>query len=162
MEVFLNRWWFEKMYQGNEDKYTSYKQLYYGVVYGKEDARLWWCHEWALKMTQDLLFFRLWGSSELSMFCCNKEWPLQIYVDMFSIYLVLFISFKTIRAVNLSQILIWIQIHLNVDLNFDLEMNVDSYKDSGYLFILDLESDLYLDLVKIWIWILILEDLLTW
>lgn len=107
-------------------------------------------------------FFALWGSSELSMFCCNKEWPLQIYVDMFSIYLVLFISFKTIRAVNLSQILIWIQIHLNVDLNFDLEMNVDSYKDSGYLFILDLESDLYLDLVKIWIWILILEDLLTW
>ncbi len=39
-----------------EDKYTSYKQLYYGVVYGKEDARLWWCHEWALKMTQDLFF----------------------------------------------------------------------------------------------------------
>ncbi len=40
-------------------------------------------------------------------------------------------------------------------------MNVDSDKDSGYLFFLDLESDI-LDLDKIRIGILILEDLLTW
>lgn len=87
-KVVLNRWWCEKMYQGNQRINTPAISSYIMVLYMEKRMQDFDDVINELSKWLKISFFELWGSSE---FCCNKEWPLQMYAGMFSIYLVLFL-----------------------------------------------------------------------